>query len=169
MTTNFLMITTLAMIVAQCAIASAINIAGVKFDLMPALVLYAALSTSWPRTLAVAIVAGLIIDALSLGAFGLSLPPLAIAGVIINHFQKVLYRDQWPLQCVLAAGISLGCSIWTWLLLHTGPTPLAMTLDIVLKMLLMASLASLVTTPIFWLLDLIGRRLGQKPQEAGSV
>lgn len=147
----------------QCALAAVVSLAGVKFDLMPATVVFAALFAPWNRTLFVAVVCGLLLDALSFQALGLSVAPFAVAAAAINHFQRILYRDNILLQAALGSAVSLASSVWTWLLLALSPTPLPFESGIAAKMALIALLAALGAPILLWLLKSAARWCGQWP------
>jgi len=167
MTKTFLLCSALALMAIQCSLAAFV-LFGVKVDLVPVMVLFAALSSSWQRALLAAVFSALLLDALSSAPLGLSIPPAAVASVVINHFRTILYRDNWLLQCLLAAGVSLSCSLWTWLMLVLGATPLPLSFGVIAKMGLIALLAVAVTPPLLWLLYRLGRRLGQESVEVDT-
>jgi len=152
----------------QCALAAVVTVAGVKLDLMPAVVVFAGLFASWNRALFAAAACGLLLDALSFQALGLSVVPFAVAAAVINHFQRVLYRDNMVLQLALGAATSLAVSLWTWLLLQFGAAPLPFEAAIAAKVAIIALLAALGTPLTLWLLKSAARWVGQLPggQEA---
>lgn len=165
MTKTFLFASVVVAMALQCALAAVVNVAGVKLDLMPTVVVFAALFASWNRALFVAVACGVLLDALSFQALGLSVAPLAIAAAVISHFQRVLYRDNILLQLALGGGTSLATSIWTWLLLRAGDTPLPFEFGIAAKMALIALLAALGTPLLLWLLKSAARWFRQWPGE----
>jgi len=161
MTKTFLFAAVVLVMALQCALAAVVNVAGVKFDLMPAMVVFAALFASWKHALFVAVVCSLLLDALSFQALGLSIAPLAVAAAAINHFQRVLYRDNILLQAALGGATSLAASVWTWLLLRLGETPLPFEFGIAAKIALIALLVALGTPLFLWLLKCAARWCGQ--------
>jgi rod shape-determining protein MreD len=91
---------------------------GVQPDLMPGLVVYAALAARLPTTVAVAVVGGLGVDSLSSGPFGLGAVPLLVLGVLLHARRDLVLRDSaWaqallggaaaPLVLVMSAGLLL--------------------------------------------------------------
>jgi len=166
MTKSFLFAAVVLVMAFQCALAALVNLAGVKFDLMPAMVVFAALFASWNRALSTAVVCGLLLDALSFQALGLNVAPFAAAAAVINHFQRILFRDNILLQAALGGAISLTSSVWTWLLLALSATPLPFEFGIVAKMALIALLAALSTPLLLWLLKNAARWWGQWPATA---
>ncbi len=96
----------------------------VQVDLMPALVVYAALHTGFPVTLGIAVLGGLGVDALSSGPFGLSVAPLAVLGAVLQWRRDVLLRDSpWAqaalgsVATVAVAGVTLVLLFVLWPLL----------------------------------------------------
>lgn len=105
-----------------------------RVDLLPALMVYAALTTGWPVMALVALVGGLGFDALSANPLGASVLPLLAVGAAIHARREVILRDQpfaqFVLGCVagaltplLAVGLllTMGCaplvgwaSLWQW-------------------------------------------------------
>ncbi len=165
MTKTFLVPAVLVAMVLQCTLAAVVNLAGAKLDLMPAVVVFAALFATWRRALLVAVTGGLLLDALSLQPLGLSIPPLAVAAAAINHFQRVLYRDNILLQMALGGATSLAGSVWTWLLLQCSATPLPLQAGIVQKILLIALLAAVGAPILLWLLKITARLLRQATED----
>jgi len=164
MTKTFLICCALALMAIQCSLA-AFAVFGAKLDLVPVMVIFAALTSSWQRALLVAAFSALLLDALSSAPLGLSIPPAAVAAVVINHFRRIFYRENWLLQSLLAAGVSLGCSVWTLLMLSLGATPLPLNFGVIGKMGLIALLAVAVTPPLLWLLGRLGHWLRQEEAE----
>lgn len=150
----------------QCLIAGVFSVGGARLDLMPAVVLYAALTGSWQQTMGAAVVAALLLDTPSFASLGLSVPPFLVVGLAINHFQKVLYRDHAIVQCGFAAAISSASSLWTWLTLQVSAAPLPMSLGVVAKIMVISVLAAAVAPPLFWMLDLMRRWRRYDPVEA---
>ncbi len=161
MSKTFLFVAVVLAMALQCALAAVVNLAGVKLDLMPAMVVFGALFASWNRALFVAVACGLLLDALSFQPLGMSVAPLAVGAAAINHFQRVLYRDNILLRAALGGAISLAASLWTWLLLQFSTTPLPLQFWIAAKMALIALLAALGTPPLLWLLNRAARWFGQ--------
>jgi rod shape-determining protein MreD len=163
MSKTFLIIAVVAAMALQCALAAVLNVAGAKLDLMPAVVVFAALFGSWNRALLTAVACGLLLDALSFQPLGMSVAPFAAAAAVINHFQRILYRDNIALQFALGGATSFAASVWTWLLLAGSETPLPFELRIAAKMVLIANLTALGTPVVLWLLRSAVRWPGQRP------
>jgi len=72
-------------------------------DLLPALVVYAALYSNLPTTAAVAILGGLGSDTFSSGPLGLGVVPLLVLGVLLHQRRDVILRDSAWAQASLGA------------------------------------------------------------------
>ena len=83
----------------------------VQPDLLPALVVYAGLSTRLPIALAVAVVGGMGLDALSSGPFGLGMVPLVGLATLLHVRRDVLLRDTAWAQATLCAAATLAVAI----------------------------------------------------------
>lgn len=91
-------------------------------DLLPAMVVYAALYSSLPTTLAVALLAGLGADAWSSGPFGLGAPPLVMLGWFLHHRRELILRDsRWAQAAIGAASTLASAVIYLGLLLVLWP------------------------------------------------
>jgi len=67
---------------------------GVQVDLLPSLVVYAALMTNLTTVALLAVFGGLWFDSLSANPLGLSVLPLFSAGFVIHRNQELVLRDQ---------------------------------------------------------------------------
>jgi rod shape-determining protein MreD len=119
---------------------------GLRMELLPALVVYAALTAHRRRALAFALVAGLIQDALSAAPFGVSALAYGIAAVLITSLRGALDRDLPWLQ--LGAGVftSIAASIIPVLVV-------GISFGAILKMLLVASISGVLAVMLFVALD----------------
>lgn len=106
------------------------QLAAAQPDLMPALIIYAALHTNLGATIATAMLGGLAQDALSSGPFGLSMIPLTLLGVLLHRRRDVLLRDSLWAQALLGGAgaltvflVSLGLLFVLWPLVSNGGPP----------------------------------------------
>jgi rod shape-determining protein MreD len=101
------------------------HLLGAQIDLLPALVVYASLSTGLTTIMLVAVLGGCFFDALSANPLGVSVLPLFIAGFGIYSQRELILRDQLFAQCVLGlAASALVPALTVLLLLSKGQTPL---------------------------------------------
>ena len=96
------------------------NLLGAQIDLLPALVVYAALSAGLPTVTMVSILGGLFFDSLSANPLGISVMPLFIAGFLISTQRDLILRDQMFAQSILGLSASAFVPAATLLLLLTG-------------------------------------------------
>ena len=82
------------------------SILGAQIDLLPSLVVYAALSAGIPTVSAVAILGGFWRDSLSANPLGSSVLPLLCIGLIIHHSRGLLLRSRADVQFVLGLAAS---------------------------------------------------------------
>ncbi|MBI3878894.1 MAG: hypothetical protein HY301_02375 [Verrucomicrobia bacterium] len=96
-----------------------------QVDVLPALVVYAALFAEMPTITAVAVLGGLWFDALSANPLGVSVLPLFAVGFVVNHFRELIMREQAYAQYLLGLGAGAAVPLGTLLvLLSTGASPL---------------------------------------------
>tara|TARA_A100001037_G_C14993079_1_gene563517 strand:+ start:176 stop:727 length:552 start_codon:yes stop_codon:yes gene_type:complete len=80
---------------------------GTRIDVLPLLVLYAAMRGSLSSALVVSSVAGLLFDSLSANPLGMSLMTLGMIGVALIQVRGVILRDQALAQICLGAGVAM--------------------------------------------------------------
>src|SRR4051812_28708515 len=96
------------------------NLLGAQIDLLPALMVYAALSAGLPTVTMVSVFGGLFFDSLSANPLGITVMPLFIVGLLINMQRDLILRDQLFAQWVLGLSASAFVPALTLLLLLTG-------------------------------------------------
>src|SRR5436190_12671632 len=101
------------------------HIVGAQVDLLPALIVYAALYGNVGIVATVAITGGLCFDSLSANPLGITVLPLFLCGWFIHSIRDLILRDQTFAQIVLGYCASLAAPLITiLLLLTTGKQPL---------------------------------------------
>lgn len=73
----------------------------VQLDLLPALMVYAALTAGIPTVAALALCGGLWFDSLSANPLGISVLPLALIGYLVSLRNELILRDQKFAQFVI--------------------------------------------------------------------
>jgi len=96
------------------------SLLGAQIDVLPALVVYAALSAGMPTITLVAVLGGLFFDSLSANPLGISILPLFLVGFAIYTQRELILRDQLFAQSVLGLSASAFVPAATLLLLLTG-------------------------------------------------
>ena len=98
---------------------------GAQIDLMPALMVYATLTSGMPTIAALALCGGLWFDSLSANPLGISVLPLTAIGCVISLRRDLILRDQVFAQFVLGLLASFAAPAITLLLMLTvGMNPL---------------------------------------------
>ena len=105
---------------AQTQFAPVTSLLGAPLGFLPALIVYAALTSRLAVLTGLAVFAGLALDALSAHRLGAGLPPLFAVGFLIHARQHLILRDQLYAQFWLGAGAGLAVPLLTLLLLSSG-------------------------------------------------
>jgi cell shape-determining protein MreD len=125
------------------------QVLGAQLDLLPPLMVYAALSSNLVTVCLLAFLGGLWFDSLSANPFGITVLPLFIIGLFIHTNRELILRDQTFARFVLGLAASAAGPIMTLLiLLTTGYKPLFGWGT--LWELFVMSLGGAVVTPIFF-------------------
>ena len=121
-------------------------VAGLRFEFLPALVAYSALTFKPGRAILCAFVAGCFQDALSAGPFGITAGAYAMAAWVIASLGTVLDRDL-PFVPLLAGSLAaVAGALGAFCII--GVTGAAL-----LKLAGIALLAGLITIPVFLVVD----------------
>jgi len=127
------------------------NLLGAQIDLLPALVVYAALSTGMTTITLVSVMGGLFFDSLSANPLGISILPLFLVGFAIYTQRELILRDQLFAQAVLGLSASAFVPAATLLLLLTGGHAPVLSWFTVWQWLVM-SVGGAIATPALFLL-----------------
>jgi rod shape-determining protein MreD len=101
------------------------HVIGAQVDLLPALIVYAALYGNIGVVGMVAVIGGLSFDSLSANPLGITVLPLFLCGWFINSIRDLILRDQTFAQFVIGYCASFATPVITLLLLlTTGKQPL---------------------------------------------
>lgn len=96
------------------------HLLGAQIDLLPALMVYAALTAGLATITLVAVVGGLFFDSLSANPLGITVMPLFVVGFAIYTQRELILRDQLFAQWILGTSASAFVPAATMLLLLTG-------------------------------------------------
>lgn len=134
-------------------------LAGAQVDLLPPLMVYAALCTGLTTVTLLALCGGLWLDSLSANPLGVTVLPLFAIGLAIHLKRDLILRDQTFARLVLGLGASAAAPVLTLLLLLTlGQAPLLGWGT--LWQLIVLSVGGAIATPIcFELFDWLQRTL----------
>jgi rod shape-determining protein MreD len=137
-TTSLLLLTAL-----QARLPTAWWLGGIRFEFLPALVAYGALTFRHRRSaITLAVVAGLLQDALSAGPFGYTVATYALAAFALVALARAFDREGLWMQMLSGAIASAA-----------APLPFVGVHGAVPKILLLAALSAVVTPFVFFVLD----------------
>jgi rod shape-determining protein MreD len=119
---------------------------GVRIEFLPALVAYVALTMPRGRAIALAVTAGLLQDALSAAPFGVSALAYGISAVLMTNLREILDRDLPWVQMGAGALTSMAVAIIAFF-------AVGISVGMVFKMVLVASISGIVTVILFFALD----------------
>jgi rod shape-determining protein MreD len=133
------------------------SLLGAQIDLLPALVVYAALSAGLPTITLVSVLGGLFFDSLSANPLGISILPLFLVGFAIYTQRELILRDQLFAQSVLGLSASAFVPAATLLLLLTGGHAPTLSWVTLWQWFVMSVGGMIATPPLFLLFDWFDR------------
>jgi cell shape-determining protein MreD len=141
---------------------------GAQVDVLPALMVYAALTLGFTTIVLLAVCGGLWFDSLSLNPLGASVLPLLLIGVLIYRSRDLLMREHVFAQATLGAVAGAVQPLGTlFILLNKGQTPLLGWLSL-WQWLVLAAGGGVVTPVCFRLFDRLHRALEYQPVTQSS-
>jgi hypothetical protein len=136
---------------------------GAQIDLLPALMVYAALNADIVTMSLLAVLGGLWFDSFSANPLGISILPLFVAGFPIHLRHELILRDAPFAQLVLGAAASALVPALTLLLLLNGGKQPLIGWGSLWQWMVMTAGGGAATPLIFALFEWCGRALGYKP------
>jgi len=133
---------------------------GAQIDLLPALMIYAALNAGLPTIALLALFGGIWFDTLSANPLGISILPLAAIGWPVYLRRDLILRDLPFAQFVLGAAASAVMPALTLLLLLSGGKELLLGWGTLWQWIVMTAVGAVATPFIFSLMDACNRALG---------
>jgi len=103
----------------EAAFSGVRNLTGAQIDLLPSLMVYAALSTGLTTVALLALCGGLWFDSLSANPLGVSVLPLFAVGLAICLKRDLILRDETFARLVLGLGASAAAPVLTLLVMLT--------------------------------------------------
>ena len=139
------------------------SLLGAQVDLLPALMVYTALTSGPVMMMTLAVFAGLMFDTLSVNPLGVSVLPLLLIGLLLQLRRDLLLRDQIYAQFVLGLIASAIAPVLTLLTLFTLEQSPLIGWGSLWQWLVM-SVGGGVATPVFFLMfDRLNHALGYQP------
>jgi rod shape-determining protein MreD len=153
---------TVLIVFAESTVGNTHRLLGAQIDLLPALVVYAGLSTGLATLTLASVLGGLLFDSISANPLGVSLLPLFAVGFAIYLKRELILRDQVFAQSVLGFAASAAAPALTLLLiLSTGRSPQLGWISL-WQWLVMSLGGALATVVLFQLFDLLDRTLNYR-------
>jgi rod shape-determining protein MreD len=125
LTSTLILATAFVLVFLQSALGGVRFLFGAQPDLLPALMVYVALSRTLRTITTLAIGGGLFMDSLSANPLGSSVLPLLVVGLLLHARRDLILRDQVYAQWVLGlAACGLNPLLTLLVIQSTGATPL---------------------------------------------
>jgi cell shape-determining protein MreD len=163
-----LLLTAYLAVYLECRVEFLRDLIGVQIDILPAIVVYASLTSNLATVTLLAFCGGLWFDSLSLNPTGITVFPLLITGMLLIWFRDLILRDQPYARQVLGFCASVAVPALSLLLmLSLGADPLVgwRTLWILFVM----GVAGAIATPImFFVFDRLRNLFEFQPLETPS-
>jgi rod shape-determining protein MreD len=144
------------------------HLLGAQIDLLPALMVFAALSTNLFTVSLLAIFGGLWFDSLSANPFGITILPLFAVGFLAGLRRDLILRDSPFAQFVLGAAASALVPALVLLLLLNGGKQPPIGWGTFWQLIVMTAGGAAVTPAIFSLFAWCDRALGYQPRAETS-
>ncbi len=138
---------------AETALSAPRQLLGAQINLLPAIMVYAALHAGLPTISLLAVCGGLWLDSLSANPLGISILPLFIVGFPICQRRDLILRDLPFAQLVLGAVASALVPALTLLMLLSGSTEPLLGWGTLWQWLVMTAVGAIATPFIFALMD----------------
>jgi rod shape-determining protein MreD len=147
----------------QSAFGGVRHLLGAQVDLLPALMVYAALNAGLVTVMSFALFAGLLFDSLSANALGTSVLPLLVIGVLIQFRRDLILREQVFAQAMIGLLASALAPLLTVLMLMTnGQSPL-LGWGSLWQWIVMSAGGGIATPVLFVLFGWFNRTFGYRP------
>ena len=130
---------------------------GAQISLLPALMVYVALSSSLPSVALLTIVGGLAQDSFSANPLGVTTVALALTGVLLHYKRDLVLRDQIYAQVMMgfiASALVPACVVLALMNTHS---PVPLTWRLMGQWLVMAAGGAVVTPLVFRLFAQLSR------------
>jgi hypothetical protein len=141
---------------------------GAQVDLLPALMVYAALGAGLPTISLLSILGGIWLDAFSANSLGISILPLFGVGWLIHLRRDLILRDLPFAQFVLGAAASAAVPALKSLMLLSGGMELLMGWGTLWQWFVMTAVGGVATPFLFSLMGWCRRTLGYQPPVENS-
>ena len=141
------------------------HMVGAQADLLPALMVYAALYAGLPAIALLAVLGGVWFDTLSANPLGLSILPLVVIGGSVYWRRDLILRDLPFAQFVLGAAASAISPALALLLLLSAGKELLLGWGTLWQWLVMTAVGAVATPFVFSLMNASHRALGYQTRQ----
>ena len=152
----------------EAALTGLHHLFGVQVDLLPVLMVYAALNANLVTVASLAIFSGLGFDALSANPLGVTILPLFFVGFVIFLQRDLILRELSFAQIVLGTVASAVVPVLTVLLLLTGGKSPLLGWGSLWQWLVMTAGGAVATPMVFALFNWLNRAFGYQPRTETS-
>ena len=153
---------------AETVLSAPRGLLGAQIDVLPAIMIYAALNAGLPTISLLAIFGGLWFDSLSANTLGISILPLFIVGFPICLRRDLILRDLPFAQFVLGAAASALVPLLTLLMILSGSHDPLLGWGTIWQWLVMTGAGAVATPFVFSLMNWCNRALGYQPYQEAS-
>jgi len=136
---------------------------GTPVAILPALMVYAALTHPLVTMAILAVFAGVSLDALSAGPPGLSILPLFLVGFVLHLRQHLILREQTYAQAWLGFAAGVAVPLATWVLLELGSRDFIAGPFLAIQILFLGLLNGAVCPAVFRTFDAIRNVFDYQP------
>jgi len=158
-----ILLTALLVVFFQGAFNGIRDLLGAQVDLLPALMVYTALTSGPVMMMVLSVFAGFMFDSLSVNPLGISVLPLLLIGFLLQLRRDLLLRDQIYAQFALGLIASALAPLMTVLILLTlGQSPL-LGWGSLWQWIVMSGGGGIATPLFFFLFDRLNHALGYQP------
>jgi hypothetical protein len=152
----------------ETALSAPRHLLGAQIDLLPAIMVFAALNAGLPTLSLLAIFGGLWFDSLSANPLGITILPLLVVGFPIYLRRDLILRDLPFAQFVLGATASAVVPALTLLMLLSGSHKPMLGWGTLWQWIVMTAGGAVATPFIFALMDKCNRAFGYQPMQETS-
>ena len=144
------------------------HLLGAQVDLLPVLMVYAALNANLATVATLAMVGGLWFDALSANPLGITILPLFAVGFVIFSRRDLILRELSFAQVMLGTVASAVVPVLALLLLLTGGKSPLLGWGSLWQWLVMTAGGAVATPVVFALFNWLNRAFGYRPRTETS-
>lgn len=159
----------LLLLIVQTTVFYRFPIYGVRMEMLPAMILFVALTTDFSMTVAACIFCSFLYDTLSPGRAGISLLPYVTGGAIFSVIRPMLYRNSWLTRFVSGWSITMIILFAQWLAYRAGglaDLPFWYVMSTIFKLSVMGGLLAII---YFIVIDVVARMFDLLPPQEGEI